>query len=178
MRFRIRKRDDVLGLLAAFFLFAGSMNALEYFLAGKNYLSLYDGVVESVSHKQFESTSRRRQVLYSRTTIRLKGISRNFSLTENAMYGGNIPVQEGDSIRIYARRWNQSIYNFSFRTNIYYVEQEGRMIYNNLNSWKASAFSYMCFFGIGGFLLLMMYLDQARNISLSNWIWRKRKFED
>ncbi|MBP9102953.1 MAG: hypothetical protein KBF82_03735 [Chitinophagaceae bacterium] len=167
----IKNRDNLLGVAAAIAFLIGSANALEYFIAGKNYLSINKGVVEKLIYERYEG---RRNMLYSKTTIRLKEMDKNFYLSDNANDGGYIETSEGEIITLYARKWYQNLYNFNYRDNIYYVEKDGQQVYNNLDTWKASAFTYMCIAGGSALLLLVMYLDQAKNISITNWFEKRR----
>ena len=81
----IKNRDNLLGVAAAIAFLIGSANALEYFIAGKNYLSINKGVVEKLIYERYEG---RRNMLYSKTTIRLKEMDKNFYLSDNANDGG------------------------------------------------------------------------------------------
>lgn len=165
-----KNRDKLLGVAAVITFLIGSANALEYFLAGKKYLFTREGVVENVLHERYENS---RGILYSKTTIRLRGIPGKFYLSDNADDGGYIEVANGDVITVYARKWYQFLYNYDGRDNLYYVEKDGRLLYNNLGQWKAAAFTYMCIYGGCSLFLLVMYLDQARNISISNWFQKR-----
>ncbi len=168
-----KNRDKLLGVAAVITFLIGSANALEYFLAGRHYLFTREGVVESVLHERYEN---RRGILYTRTTIRLRDIPGTFYLSDPADEGGYIEVTEGDLITVYARKWYQFLYNYDGRDNLYYAEKDGRLLYNNMGQWKAAAFTYMCIYGGCSLFLLVMYLDQARNISISNWF--QKRFPD
>ena len=48
----IKNRDNLLGVAAAIAFLIGSANALEYFIAGKNYLSINKGVVEKLIYEK------------------------------------------------------------------------------------------------------------------------------
>lgn len=170
MIFKIKNRDNLLGIASIISFIIGSANAFEYFFAGKEYLDVNKGVVAEVTHETYEG---RRGRLCSKTIIRLNEKKEKFHLADDAEDGGYIPVETGESIIIYARKWYQFLYNYDFRDNIYYVERGGKMVYNNLDKWKAAAFTYMCIFGGCSLFLLVMYLDQVKNISISNWFQKR-----
>lgn len=165
-----KNRDKLLGVAAFITFLIGSANALEYFLAGRNYLFTREGVVENVLHERYENG---RGILYAKTTIRLKGIPGTFYLSDKAADGGYIEVTEGEVITVYARKWYQFLYNYDGRDNLYYAAKNGEELYNNMGQWKAAAFTYMCIYGGCSLFLLVMYLDQARNISVSNWFQKR-----
>ncbi|MEI2740065.1 MAG: hypothetical protein V9F01_14920 [Chitinophagaceae bacterium] len=170
MIFKIKNRDGLLGVASIITFIIGAANALEYFFAGKDYLAVNKGVVTEVIHETYEG---RRGRLYSKTIIRLNEKKGEFHLSDDAEDGGYISVEKGEDITIYARKWYQFLYNYDFRDNIYHVERNGEMVYNNLDRWKAAAFSYMCIFGGCALFLLVMYLDQAKNISIANWFQKR-----
>jgi hypothetical protein len=168
--FNKRNRDKFLGVAAAITFLIGLANALEYFFANKNYLDIYTGAVANVKYKTFDG---RRNILYAKTSIELAGIKKNFHLSDRAEDGGYIEVSTGDTITIFARKSYQFLYNYDFRDNIYYAEKKGEMLYNNLDRWKTTAFSNMCIYGGCALFLFIMFLDQVKNISISNW-YQKR----
>jgi hypothetical protein len=165
-----RNRDKLLGVAALVCFIMGAANALEYFFAGIGYLRKTTGVVEQVDHL-IHTGSRDR--LYAETIVKLEGISKEYSLYDNAMEGGNLEVEKGDTVTLYIARFNQYLYNFQLKGNIFYASWKGGKFYNNTLNWKAGAFYYMCLFGGMAFFLTLMYLDQVKNISISNW-FRKR----
>lgn len=173
MIFGIKKRADLLGIIAAFFFIIGSLNALEYFFAGKDHLAKYTGVVADVTHETFMSGSGKNRDLYTRTVISLKEYKRKFRLKDRSDEGGHVPVEKGDTVRLYVKRWYQNLYIFTFGTDIYYVERNGELIYNNLGTWNGAAFGIMCFAGGLAFFLFLIWLDQSKNISLEVWFQRK-----
>jgi hypothetical protein len=81
-------------------------------------------------------------------------------------------VEKGDTVTLYTARFNQYLYNFQLEGNIFYATWRDKL-YNNTLNWKSGAFYYMCLFGGMAFFLTLMYLDQVKNISISNW-FRKR----
>lgn len=171
--FGTRKPSDLLGWIALFFFFIASLNALEYFFAGKNYLAKYTGVVTDVRHETFKRTSKRGARYYTKTVMRLKEYNRAFQITDVAEFGGYVPVENGDTIRLYVKRWFQHLYIYSYESNTYYVEKNGAMVYNNLGEWKGATFAIMCFAGGLAFFLLLIFLDQSKNISLEIWFQRR-----
>jgi hypothetical protein len=171
--FGIRKPSDLLGWIALFFFVIASLNAVEYFFAGKNYLAKYTGEVAEVRHEIFNRTTKRRERIYSRTVIRLKEYNKSFQITDRADFGGYVPVERGDTIRMYAKRWFQHLYIYSYSSNTYYVERNGAMVYNNMGEWKGTAFAVMCFAAGLGLFLFLIYLDQSKNISLEIWFQRR-----
>lgn len=166
-----KNRDKLLGVAAVITFFIGSCNALEYFFAGKKYLDAHTSAVEKVNYRTLEGGGGR---LYSKTIINLKGVKREFYLKENAMKGGHIEVAGGDTITIYSRKLFQILYNYNLSSNIFYVEKNDRLLYDNMDQWKGTAFYNMCLFGGCALFLLIMYLDQVKNISISNWLQRKK----
>lgn len=167
---KIKNGDNLLGVVALIMLLIGTANALEYFFARKSYLTIHNGVVEKVVHEEYFG---RRNRLYSKTTIWLKGVNKNFHVATRIDEGGYIGVDKGESITIYARKWYQVLYSFNFSDNIYFVEKGDQIVYNNLNRWKTDSLSYMCLFGGCAVFLLIIYLDKVKNISLENWFQRK-----
>jgi hypothetical protein len=163
-------RDKLLGVAAVITFLIGLANALEYFFAGKNYLDINTGKVENVKHEIFEG---RRGILYAKTIIKLEGLKKIFHISDKADDGGYIEVSAGDSITIFGKKGYQFLYNYNLKDNIFYVEKNGEMLYNNLDSWKASAFTYMCIYGGCAVFLLIMFLDQVKNISISNWFQKR-----
>jgi hypothetical protein len=145
---------------------------LEYFLAGKDYLTIKKGIVQKVNHITYSGSKRR---LYTRTEIYLAGSDKRYFLTDRADFGGYVNVENGDSIVLYTRKWYQFIYNYSFENNIYYIERSGQRLYNNLSAWKSAGFSLMCFFGGCAFFLTLIYLDQVKDIFISNLFFRRRR---
>ena len=164
------KRDKLLGVACIITFVIGAMNAFEYFLAGKNYLFKKTAVVRKIEYERYEN---RKGILYSKTTIRLEGVKGGFYINDKADDGGYFEVNEGDTVTVYARKYLQVLYNYDYRSNLYYLEKNGELVYNNLLQWKGPAFSYMCVFLGCSFFLLIMYLDQVKNISISNW-YQKR----
>ena len=173
MSYNIRKPSDLLGLLAIFIFIIAALNAAEYFLAGRNYLAKYSGEVAEVRHETFKQTSKRGVRYYTRTVMRLKGHNKSFKVTDRADRGGYVPVEQGDTLRLYVKRWFQHLYIFSYASNTYYVEKNGVMVYNNMSEWKATAFAVMCFAGGLALFLFLIYLDQSRNVSLEVWFQRR-----
>ncbi len=164
----------MLGIFASIFLFIGSMNTIEYFFAGKNYLRKYNGVVKEISFEAKESYQKRRIVYYAKTIIRIENYAKKFQIVENMDIGGYLPAKIGDTITLYVKRWYQYLYNYTFKTDVYYAEINRGLKFSYLREWKNVAFSSMCF-GLGsGFLLLMMFLE-SRNISLSNLFLKKQR---
>ena len=160
-------RDNVLGLIAAVFLLLGSANALEYFFAGKDYLSVITGKVERVEHNTYQGSRAR---MYAETKVKLEPYKRIYSIYDNAEYGGYLEANPGDTITLYVRHWYQSSYNFSLKGNIYYVEKGGQMLYNNMSDWKSTSLYNMSFLGgVGGFLLII-FLDLKRGRVVSRRI--------
>lgn len=155
-----KRKDKLLRIAAIITLCMASANALEYFFAGKKYLRVKTGVLENVTHDRYTGS---RGELYSRTRIYLEGTSRKFSISDNAMEGGYVEVEKGDTITLYTRKWYQLFYNFDLSNNIYYVEKNGEMIYNNLGDWKAPAFFYMFVEAICSLLLWFMYRSEAKS---------------
>lgn len=162
----MRNRDKLLGLASIITGLIGSANALEVFLAGKTYLNKIVGTVERVSHENYDG---RKNILYSKSTLYIKGKNKKYFLSEKSDDGGYIDVKEGDSVVLYTRKWYQSLYNYNFASNIYYAENSSGELYNNLLQWKGPAFYYMCVFGGAAIFLIIMYLDQVKNISITNW---------
>lgn len=170
MSFRIKNRDNILGLLAVLFLLLGSANALEYFFAGRGYLSLIEGKVEAVEHNTHLGGRGR---LYAETRVKLEGNKRTFSIYDNANEGGYLDANPGDTITLYVRHWYQSLYNYSLRGNIYYAEKGGQLLYNNMSDWRATSYSYMCYLGGIGLFLLLIFLDVTRGNAVSKRIKRQ-----
>lgn len=166
----VKNRDKLLGLAAVITFVIGSINAAEYFLADKNYLYKKKGVVSKVVHELYE---KKRGILYEETTIWLEKVKGKFYLIDNADDGGHVEVKKGDTVTVYARKFLQNLYNYDYRSNLYYVESDGKTIYNNLIQWKAPAFTYMCVCLGCFFFLSIMYLDQVKNISISNWFQKR-----
>lgn len=164
------KKDKLLGVAAVITFIIGSINAAEYFLAGKDYLYKKTAIVEKVTHALHEN---RKGILYEETTIWLQQVKGKFYVYDKADDGGHVEVEKGDTITVYARKLLQPLYNYDYRSNLFYVEGNGRMIYNNLAQWKAPAFTYMCISLGCSLFLLIMYLDQVKNVSISNW-WQQR----
>lgn len=152
-------RDKILGVLAVIFLLLGTANALEYFFAGKGYLSVYKGVVKEVEHNTYQGSRGR---MYAETRVKLNGSNRPFSVYENANVGGYLDANLGDTVTLYVRHWFQSLYNFSLKGNIYYSEKGGQMLYNNMSEWRSTSLYNMCFLGGLGFFLLLIYIDITR----------------
>ncbi len=165
-----KSRDKLLGVAALITFVIGSCNAFEFFLTGKNYLNQQTGIVEEVTHEMYNG---RRNVMHYRTIIHLVGKSGAFYLTEKADEGGYIEVEKGETITLYKRWFFQRLYNYDFRSNFFYAEKNGKLEYNNLDQWKSTAFSNMCLFGGCALFLLIMYLDQVKNISISNWFQKR-----
>jgi hypothetical protein len=175
MIFGIKKRSDILGVLSLVLFVIGGLNALEYFFAGKNYLAKYNGVVSDVKHETYLSRSSKRQSeYYTKTSIRLDGYKKIFRLVDRSDAGGFIPVEKGDTIRLYVKKWYQQLYVYTLKTNIYYVEDKnGDLLYNNLRTWKSTLFMGMCFAGGLALFLFLIFLDQSKNISLEIWFQRR-----
>ncbi|MBI5856941.1 MAG: hypothetical protein HZB42_04750 [Sphingobacteriales bacterium] len=169
--FFIKNRDKLLSVAAVITFLIAGINALEYFFAGKRYLSINKGIVKKVSREYEDGKNGE---LYSKTAIYLTSTNRKFYLRDKTNRGAYIDVSEGDTITIYAKKRIQFLYNYEKRTNIYCVERGGEVIFDNLSIWKASAFTYMLIYGGCSLLLLIMYLDQVKNISISNWF--KKRF--
>lgn len=172
MKIRSFNRDRLLGWAAGISFLLGCINAGEYFLAGKNYLARYEGVVREVN---YELTERRGLPFYMRTEIRLENLAKKFSLTDRAEDGGYVETRAGDTLTLYAAHALQYLYNYDWRGNLCYVERNGEQVYNNLDNWKTGAFRYLCIFGGCSLFLLVMYLDQVRNVSVANWWTRIRR---
>ena len=166
----MKNRDSLLGVAAIITFIMGSANAGEYFFASKEYLDNRSGVVEKVIHEYYDG---RRGVLYCKTTIYLNNVKKKFYLSDKANDGGFIDVVEGDSINIFTKKDYQFLYNFQGGGNIYFVEKAGMQPYNDLIRWKSGAFYYMCLFGGCSLFLFVMYLDQVKNISITNWFQKK-----
>lgn len=165
-----RNRDNVLGLIAALFLLLGTANALEYFFAGRNYLAEITGKVESVEHHTYQGSRGR---MYAETVVKLEQHKKTYSIYDNADFGGYLDTNPGDTLTLFVRHWHQSLYNFSLKGNIYYVERGGKMLYNCMSDWKSTSFYYMCFLGgIGGFLLII-FLDLKRSNAVSRRLRRR-----
>lgn len=147
------------------------MNCLEYYFAGKNYLRQYTGVVSDVDHSSYTSYDDvGNSTIIAKTAIRLEGISRKFSLSDDANYGGYVYVNKGDTVTLYVRKWYQSLYNFPLGSNVFYIEKNGNRLYNNLGEWKGAAKIYMLFFGGMALFLFVIYLDVVKNISIRTLI--------
>ena len=168
-----KNRDKLLGVAAIITFLMAAANALEYFVAGKNYLARYEGRVSEVRHEMNEQGGRHAM---ARTEIYLQGVSRRFTLADEVGVGGYVDTKAGDTLTLYARHWFQLLYNFSWQGNLFFVERNRAPVYNNLDRWKASAFYYGCVFGGCALFLLVMYLDQVKNISVSN-LFRPSKRE-
>jgi hypothetical protein len=166
---RTINRDKIIGLLALFFLLLGTANALEYFFAGKGYLAVYKGVVTDVEHNIIQGT---RERLYAETRVKLQGSKRDFSIYENANVGGYLDANPGDTVILYVRHWYQYLYNYSLRTNIYYAEKGGKLLYNNMSEWRYASFAFMCYLGGMGLFLLIIFIDITRGNRIRNRIKR------
>lgn len=166
----MKNRDKLLGVAAIITFLMGIPNAVEYFFANKGYLDNRKGVVEKVVHENYDGS---RGILYSKTTIRLNNVKKEFYLSDKANDGGFIDVADGDLIIIFTKKTYQFLYNFNGGGNIYYVEKAGMEPYDDLKRWKAGALYYMCLFGGCSLLLFVMYLDQVKNISIANWFQKR-----
>jgi len=162
-----RNRDNILGLLAVLFLLLGSANALEYFFAGRDYLTIVEGKVVNVEHNTYRGGRGR---MYAETRVMLERDERHFSVYDDAEEGGYLDTNPGDTVTLYVRHWFQSLYNFSLKGNIYYAEKGGQLLYNSMSDWRSTSFYYMCFLGGIGLFLLVIFLDISRGNAVSKRI--------
>lgn len=167
----MKNRGIALLVVAILATLVAMANMLEYFFASKESLRRVDGVVGQVINEAF----RQGRSSYTKTTIVFEGSNDKYWLSDKVDVGGYIPAVKGDRLSLYVKSWYQWLYNYNWRSNIFYVEKEGEMIYNNLSEWRGSGRAFMMVSAILALLLWLIYFDVVKNKSISNLIQRKQQ---
>jgi hypothetical protein len=167
----VRNRGNILLAVTIIVTLVAIANMLEYFFASKENLRKVDGVVSQVVHEMF----RQGNDATTKTTIVLEGSNDRYWLSDKINSGGYIPAEKGDSLQLYVKSWYQWLYNYNWRSNIFYVERNGEMIYNNLGEWKASGRTFMMVSAVLAALLWLIYFDVVKNRSISNWVLQQKR---
>ncbi|MBN8784262.1 MAG: hypothetical protein ABS85_07505 [Sphingobacteriales bacterium SCN 48-20] len=166
----MRKSGIALLVVAILATLVAMANMLEYFFASKENLRKVEGVVDQVFTEAFGQGRRQ----YTKTTIVFEGGDK-YWLSDKIDRGGYIPAAKGDRLSLYVKSWYQWLYNYNWRSNIFYVEKEGKMVYNNLSEWRGSGRAFMMVSAILALLLWLIYFDVVKNKSISNLIQRKQQ---
>jgi predicted small integral membrane protein len=167
----MRKRGIALLVVAVIATLVAMANMLEYFFASKENLHKVEGVVDQVVNEAF----RQGRSTYTKTTIVLEGSNDKYWLSDRVDVGGYIPAVKGDQLSLYVKSWYQWLYNYNWRSNIFYVERDGKMIYNNLSEWKGSGRAFMMVTAVLAALLWLIYFDVVKNKSISNWLRQQKR---
>lgn len=154
-----------------YFSFVSIANMAEYVFASKENLRKVEGVVDQVTVEGFKQGRNS----YTRTTLVFEGSNDKYWLSDKTDVGGFIPAVKGDRLRLYVKSRHQWLYNYNWWSNIFYVEKEGEMVYNNLGEWKGTGRTFMMVSAIVAALLWLIYFDVIKNKSISNWIQRKQQ---
>ena len=167
----MRKRGIALLVVAVIATLVAMANMLEYFFASKENLHKVEGVVDQVVNEAF----RQGRSIYTKTTIVLEGSNDKYWLSDRVDVSGYIPAVKGDQLSLYVKSWYQWLYNYNWRSNIFYVERDGKMIYNNLSEWKGSGRAFMMVTAVLAALLWLIYFDVVKNKSISNWLRQQKR---
>lgn len=159
----------VLGALSLF-------NLLSYLTFNANQLLKVKGKVTAYNTEgHYGNTRRTSRIYYTSTTLQLNGDGTEYKATEKTNRDSLLrQLKVGDDLELYTFHWYQFIYYMGLDANFYYVKKNDAVVYDITDRCRGENKVLFFVFGAIAVLFTLMYLDQVKNISISNLIWKNR----
>lgn len=171
----MRRYHQRLLYVGMFFFAISLLNAVQYFFAGAAAYRKEEGLVTDLEiSSYFGRTRSTRRTYYTRTSFRLDGTATSWYSTESSSRDSLLlQLKNGDRIEIYGKRWYHYISYFGLESNLFLVRKNDRLIYDVRDRGKEMNKLFMIITAVMGGLLMVIWLDVVKNISLANWFQRK-----